>query len=177
MTAFLVLIDDDADKKRFEELYYKYKGLMAHVAAEKFGNREDIEEILQEAFLYIAKNFDKVGDIHSGRTKCFVCVITEGFAIDKYRKEKKNLNNIPPDNDIADEKDTDFSLNSKAELNMAMNALNDEYRNFLYLKYVFGYKSKEIAAAYGLSDAYVRKKIQLAKAEIKKHLEVNDESF
>lgn len=171
MIVFLDLIDDSNDKKRFEQLFYKYKGLMAHIAYEKFSNTEDVEKILQEAFLYIAKNFDKVGEINSKRTKCFVSVITEGFAIDKYRKEKKNLNNIPIENIILDEKSINFDLNSQIELKTAIDSLNDEYRNFLYLKYVFGYKSKEIAELYNITDAYVRKKIQFAKIEIKNQLE------
>lgn len=88
MIAFLDLIDDYEEKERFKELYNTYRGLMAHIARIKTSSYEDVEDILQDTFFYIAKNFNKIGEIDSPKTKCFISVITEGFAISKYRKEK-----------------------------------------------------------------------------------------
>lgn len=81
MIAFLDLIDDYENKERFKQLYHKYKGLMAHIASKKVESQEDIEDVLQDSFLYIAKNFSKVGDINLNSTKRYVAVITEGYAI------------------------------------------------------------------------------------------------
>lgn len=49
--------------------------------------------------------------------------------------------------------------------------LDDESKIFLYLKYIYHYKSKEIADMYGVKDTYVRKKIQSAKNKLKKYFE------
>lgn len=174
MIAFLDLIDDDEDKERFKKLYCKYKGLMAHIASEKLKNQDDIEDVLQESFLYIAKNFSKVGDINSNSTKRYVAVITEGYAIKKYNIERKQLyhfndiKDIDVDNTISDEY---FNSYDKADLKMVISSLNDEYRNLIYFTYVLGYTSKEISEIYGLSADNIRKKIQFAKLEIKKNLE------
>ncbi len=174
MIAFLDLIDDYENKERFKNLYCKYKGLMAHIAYEKLKNQEDVEDVLQDSFLYIAKNFSKVGDINSNSTKRYVAVITEGYAIKKYNIEKKQLNHlnnamdIDTDDIISDEY---FNAYDKADLRMVINSLNDEYRNLIYFTYVLGYTSKETAEIYGLSSDNIRKKIQFAKLEIKKNLE------
>ncbi len=177
MIAFLDLIDDYNDKERFKELYNTYRGLMAHIASTKTNSHEDIEDILQDAFFYIAKNFNKIGEIDSPKTKYFVSVITEGFAISKYRKEKKHINTLSTEDVIeVDIPYYDFDIYSKVDLNLVIDTLSDEYRNLIYLTYIFGYKSKEIAGIYGLTDSNVRKKIQFAKAEIRNKLESGDKN-
>ncbi len=175
MIAFFDLIDNYEDRERFKQLYEKYRGLMAHIAGSKAETPEDVEDILQDAFFYIAKNFDRVGTVDSPRTKCFVSVITEGFAISRYRKEKKYINTLSSDEIMESEIPyNDFDVYSKVDLAIIIDSLNEEYKNLLYLTYIFGYKSKEIAAVYGLTDSSIRKKIQNAKAEIRKKLESRD---
>lgn len=172
MIAFLDLIDNYEDKERFKHLYHKYRGLMAYIAGEKVSTQEDIEDVLQEAFFYIAKHFEKIGDIESNRTKCYIAAITEGYAIKKYKAENKH--DIHPNEDLnIDEisEDIDFSSYDKAELSMVIDELSDEYKNLLYLTYVFGYSSKEISEMLGLSDANIRKRIQFAKTKVRDKLE------
>ncbi len=173
MIAFLDLIDNDKDKERFEQLYNKYRGLMAYIINEKVHTKEDVEDVLQDAFFYIAKNFNKIGDINSSQTKSFICVVTEGFAISKFRKEKRHMNNIPFDEVYTPNSsyNDDFDIYNKSDLKMIINTLSDEYKNILYLTYAFGFKSKEIANIYGLTDSNVRKKIQFAKAKVRNKLE------
>lgn len=171
MIAFLDLIDDYEEKERFKELYNTYRGLMAHIAGTKTNFHEDIEDILQDAFFYIAKNFNKIGEIDSPKTKCFISVITEGFAISKYRKEKKYMDILS----VGDITETDISYNdfdaySEIEFKAVIDTLSDEYRNLIYLTYMFDYKSKEIAGIYGLTASNIRKKLQFAKNEIRNKL-------
>ncbi len=171
MIAFLDLIDDYEEKERFKELYNTYRGLMAHIARTKASSYEDVEDILQDTFFYIAKNFNKIGEIDSPKTKCFISVITEGFAISKYRKEKKYMDILS----VGDITETDISYNdfdaySEIEFKAVIDTLSDEYRNLIYLTYMFGYKSKEIAGIYGLTASNIRKKLQFAKNEIRNKL-------
>ena len=172
MVAFLDLIDDDEDKERFRSLYIKYKGLMAYIINEKVHTKEDVEDVLQEVFFYIAKNFYKIGDINSNETKNFICIVTEGFAISQFRKEKRHINNITFEEAYAtNASHDDFDTYNVTELKMLLNTLSDESRNILYLTYVFGLTSKEVAKIYGITDSNVRKKIQFAKAKIRKELQ------
>lgn len=174
ITVFLTLIDDYDDRERFKKLYGKYRGLMAKVASEKVYSKEDIEDVLQDAFFYIARNFSKIGEVDSQRTKNYLCVITESFAISKFRKEKKYLNTASFDETADIEPaEIDFNLYDAAELEIALESLSDEYRNLMYLTYVFGYSSKEIAALYHITDSNIRKKIQFAKERLKNLLEGN----
>ena len=52
--------------------------------------------------------------------------------------------------------------------------LCEQDKILLYLKYVYGYKSVEIADIYGVSDTYVRKRIQTPKKKLKDSLGQSD---
>lgn len=90
MIAFLNLLDTQAEKEEFIRLYDKYKNLLYWIAFQKTNNIDTAEECVQETFLYVAKHFDKIEDVESKRTKCYLSVIVNGFAIDVYNKSLKS---------------------------------------------------------------------------------------
>lgn len=54
------------------------------------------------------------------------------------------------------------------ELSSAIESvLSEEEKIYIYLKYVYGYKSAEIAEIYNVTDISVRKKLERAKAKLK----------
>lgn len=167
---FLSVIEDQNDKQKFIKLYDTYKDLLYWVAFGKTNNSQDAEECVQETFFYVAKHFEKVGDVYSKRTKCYLVTIVTGFAIDVYNESKKFSGLSIDDKSIYSIED--FNAFDRLELLSAFDkALDEESRVFLYLKYIYGYKSAEIAEMYRVKDAYVRKKIQRAKEKLRKYLD------
>jgi RNA polymerase sigma-70 factor (ECF subfamily) len=172
MIAFLDLIDDYEDKIRFKELYNEYLGLIVSIARSKVHTSQDVEDAVQDTLFYIAKNFNRIGDLKSASTKCYIATITEGIAINRYNKETKYQNykvHSSISEDLID--GCNLDVYDITDIKLVIDNLCDEYRNLIYLTYVFGYKSKEIAQVYNMSDSNVRKKLQFARAEIKKQLE------
>lgn len=174
MIAFLDLLDTQEEKNKFEQLYNKYSNLLMWVAKGKLNDNRCAEEAVQDAFLYIAMHFHKIGDVDSKMTKGYLCSIVKGFAINKYNKENKVVNLSEEAEELASlslsEERFIESLN-EIELKEAINNLSDESKNYLYLTYVYGYTSKEIAEMYNISPELVRKKIQFAKRDVKKYYE------
>ena len=66
---FLNLLDTQTEKDRFTELYDTYKDLLYWIALKRTNNIEDAEECVQETFFYVAKHFEKIGEVKSKRTK------------------------------------------------------------------------------------------------------------
>lgn len=60
MLIYLSMIESEADKSLFEQLYIRYKGLMYHIAYRILQNREDAEDAVHQAFVSIAKNIKKL---------------------------------------------------------------------------------------------------------------------
>lgn len=171
MTAFLTLIDSEEDKSRFCAFYEKYIGLVIWIAKSKLNNNQYLaEECAQETFLYFAKNFSKVGEVESPQTKAFVGVVATTFAIKCFHKEIEKKSS---EDDLLDEKDCDIkALDSfnEIELKNAVDAIDDELKNLIYLKYYFGFKNKEISKLTGESEYLIRKKLATALLNVKKNL-------
>ena len=78
---FLNLLDTQNEKNKFIKLYDTYSDLLYWIALKKTSCIEDAEECVQETFLYVAKHFDKIGEINSKKTKIYLSTIITGFAI------------------------------------------------------------------------------------------------
>lgn len=167
---FLNLIDTQTEKEKFSLLYDKYKNLLYWIAFKRTNNVEDAEECVQETFFYVAKHFEKIGDVDSKSTKCYLSTIVTGFAIDLYHDSQKI--DIFSNGDDDGLKDVEYFENfEKVELlSVFDDLLDEESRIFLYLKYIYEYKSSEIAEIYKVKDSYVRKKLQYAREKLKRNL-------
>ena len=155
---FLNLLDTQSEKDKFANLYDKYKNLLYWISYGKTKSSQDAEECVQETFFYVAKHFEKIGDVNSSKTKGYLATIVTGFSIDIYNNMTQNLSYF-------DNIET-FELSCAIE-----NVLSEEEKIYVYLKYVYGYKSTEIAEIYNVTDISVRKKIERAKAKLKKYFE------
>ena len=174
MIAFLDLLDTDEEKSKFKQLYYKYNDLLMWIAMDKLKNQHFAEEAVQDAFFYIAKNFDKVGEVDSRYTKGYLSRVVEGLSINKYNKEKKIISLSDDEEEYATyarDDDTFFDNLEVLDLKDAVSKLSDESQNYLYFTYFYGYTSNEIAEMYSISPESVRKKIQFAKRDIRKYFE------
>ena len=90
MLVYLQLIDSPEEQSRFEELYITYRKLMFHVAKGILGNDQDAEDAVHDAFLSIAKNFDKISTEDRLKTKAFVVIVVENKAIN-IKKEARSV--------------------------------------------------------------------------------------
>ena len=81
LSLYLTLIDTEEDKLRFTDLYERYRHLMFYVAQDILKDEHLAEDAVQEAFLRIAKNFHKVGEINCPRTRNFSVIIVRNTAI------------------------------------------------------------------------------------------------
>ncbi len=171
MGLFLNLLDTQTEKEKFIELYDIYKDLLYWIALKRTNCNEDAEECVQETFFYIAKHFEKINDVNSKKTKIYLSTIVTGFAINIYNHSNRtDIIEIDNENETTDLKY--FENFQKIELLSVLNkALDEESRVFFYLKYLYNYKSKEIAEVYKVKDSYVRKKLEYARRKLRKQLE------
>ena len=97
--------------------------------------------------------------------------IVTGFAIDAYRNSLK-LNVVSNDDSNSLDDVGYFENFDKVELlSVFEKSLDQESKIFFYLKYIYGYKSSEIAEIYKVNAPYVRKKLQLAREKLKQNLD------
>ena len=79
---YLALIEDQAGRKKFEQLYEKYHNLMYHRAYEIMNDEQIAEDAVSEALIKLAINLHNVGEAESTSAKAFTMQILEHTAID-----------------------------------------------------------------------------------------------
>lgn len=157
---YLSMIDNQEDKNKFEEIYYKYKNLMLNRAYDILNDSGLAEDAVQNSFLIILKNISKINDIESKKTKGYVLVITENSAKKIYNKEHKIIKTDFQDYEpVSNVEDSFESKNSVEVLKEQIESLADIYSSVMILKYFNDLNDKEIASALSISVPTVRKRI------------------
>lgn len=153
----------------FEEIYMYYKNYLYTIIFDVIRDEQYAEDALQETFIKIFKNADKIENVKDNKTKRMVSVIAKNTAIDFYRKRKKQFENEAEyeKQDMIADKNTFTDMNGEeSELLIAISRLTDKYRNVLLLKYSSGFSNEEIAEIMGISVVNVRKIISRGKKQL-----------
>lgn len=167
---YLAFIDSEPEKHKFEQLYMQYKNLMFYTAKELLQDDHLAEDAVSATFMQVAKNMHKIGAVEDKKTKWLLLTIVERTAINMYHKRRKEQQNNTAliDNVHLHGGHTHDATNDVAE---AILKLSPDYQQVMMLKYVHGYKSKEIAAMLGYSVSKVDQLMSRGRKQLLKFLE------
>lgn len=85
----LMMIDTPEDKRKFVILYEKYRYLMFKIARNILRDPYLAEDAVHDAFVHIAQNMNKIGEIESLYTKRYLVTVAKNAAIDLYRRQNR----------------------------------------------------------------------------------------
>lgn len=156
-------------QERFVELYNIYSGSMYRIAYSILRDEGLAQDAVQQTFLKLFSDMDRVGEPRSGKTRSYIVVLVRNTAIDSYRKRKReqalyldDLEQVPVcDAPLPEE--TAIDAQSREDVECALNALGDKYAVILLLRYCHGYRNKEIAERLDMTEASVASRIFQAK--------------
>lgn len=176
MICFM-LVDTEEERDKLEALIYRYKGMMFCTINDIINDEHLTEDILQEVFIKIALNIEKVNnDINSNRAKSFIMTITKNTAFDFYRKNAK-LRDKEYCVEEFDEKafyefDEESIISEEPENKIitVIKSLKEKYRDVLVLKYEHNFEDNEIAKALNITEDNVRQRISRGKKMIEEKL-------
>lgn len=137
-------------------------------------NREDAEDIMQEAFLKAFQKMHQLKD--SVSLGGWLKRIAVNMSLDKVRKKKKELWIEEVSKDISSEAEEELEITpamSVDDVKKAINRLKEKYRIVLILYLLEGYNLREIAALLKLKESTVRNQFSRGKRnlvlELNKH--------
>ena len=116
MLVYLSMIESESDKSLFEQLYIRYKGL-------------------------IAKNIKKITEVDCPKTYGYIVTIIERKSIDSLRANK----HIVSTDFEESEPGIEIPPPGEGGLADAIAKLNPRYREVILLHYAYGYKTSELA--------------------------------
>lgn len=179
-TSILQIIYDT-----FEEIYHKYKAMVANLAYSILKDEHYSEDVLQETMIKLSKCREKIESLDENGCHHFVYTVARNSAIDVYRKRKKDwdneiivyfseeepLCNVEGVSDIAAFANMYGFSESMVS---ALNKLDFQDKDILCYKYGAGYNAREIGRILDRSSNYVNKRLQRAEKKLAFILENED---
>ena len=162
MMSFFMMINTGEEQSRFEKLYRAYRGLMFYVANRILQNEQDAEDAVQQAFMKIAENMDKIDALFSPKTRSYVVTIVENKAIDLYRA-KQRTGTV----EYGDAAGLTVEPPEEKGLAGCILQLPPRLRQVILLKYYHGFTLREIAKQLGITQANAEKLHQRAKSKLR----------
>lgn len=148
LALYLAYLDDENDKKLFEEIYLSYRKQMVTFAITILGNEDDAQDAVGDVFLRIAqKNWDVVRRIENETDlRNYLLKATKNTSLNKIMYKKKE--NVSLDTIIEYEMERIDDLSDDTFLEVICNkfeydkvlqaicSLNEKYRDVMYCHYV-----------------------------------------
>lgn len=160
------------DYKKMEQLYEIYEQKIYSVAYLILNNVQQAEDVVQETFITLYNNLEKVNSLNVQELKRYILRIAKNKAIDSYRKNirqgqlleeyQKELTEIVDEN----VEDWEQRVMSEIQIDTLLVVLSESYRQVFKYKVFYNLSYQEISELMGLTEANVRKQFERARKRI-----------
>lgn len=166
ITDHLVSRCKKGDTLAFRELYNAYSAAMYNICLRMTGNPADAEDTLQEAFMQVFKNIERLEN--AGSVTAWIKRIVVNHCLSHLRRKKvyfEEVDNIDVEEEtIVDESDFAWTV---AAIKEAIHVLPHGYRTVLNLYIFEEYSHKEIASMLDISESTVKTQYMRAKDKVR----------
>lgn len=167
LSFFLSVLESEADRQRFTEIYNQYHALVERTTIRLLKNQEDAEDAVQNTFVQIIRHFKKVFEIDCKNLPFWIISIAKNESLMILRK-KNRISLLEDWESISKEAESVTEYN---ELVRLFSKLPETYRAALEMRYLLEYSGKEIAQKLGLSESAVNTRIFRGKALLREIVE------
>ena len=157
LAVCLALIDDESDKKGFEQLVHKYENRLYTVAYGILKSHSLAEDAVWNTFFNVANNYKKICDLPVHKMEAYLIVTIRNASYRIYNSEKKHINDISIENSEINIPVADFNKFDTDLLSQAISELDEKYRYVIAYRYFYGLNADEIAKLMGIARRTVYK--------------------
>jgi RNA polymerase sigma-70 factor (ECF subfamily) len=170
------------DQQAFAELVGLYQDKLYHMAYRMLNNRQEAEDVVQEAFLRVYNNLERYDD--NMKFSTWIYRIATNLCIDRLRKRRPSYSldaessefegldgyaMIPSDNRTP-ESETLLSETQRI-IHQAMETLPPKYKTVMVLRYLHELSLQEIGDALGMPVTTVKTRVHRGREFLRKKLE------
>ena len=167
LAFFLAVLESEADREKFTELYEQYHGLIEKTAMRILKNQQDAEDAVQNTFVQIIRHFVKVLEIDCKNLPFWIISVVKNESLMILRKQKR----VIPLEDWDSVTVEAESVSEYSELVQLFSKLPDTYRAALEMRFLLEYSGKEIARRLGISESAVNTRISRGRALLREIIE------
>jgi RNA polymerase sigma-70 factor, ECF subfamily len=149
-------------------IYTQFNQSLLAFIKSKIRSKEDAEDILQNVFIKISSNVDKLSE--DEKLKSWIFTITRNAIIDYYRvnaSKKKVAVGEEFDDDIFESPDPDPTQGLDQCMGSMIDLLPTEYRDIIIDSEIKGTKQKDLAEKYGMAYPSMRSRVQRGRERLK----------
>jgi RNA polymerase sigma-70 factor, ECF subfamily len=148
-------------------LYTQFHNPVLGYIRSKIRPKEDAEDVLQNIFIKVSSNVDKLNS--EEKLQSWIFTITRNAIIDYYRvnASRKNMSMNEPEGDILEAETFDSTKGLEQCMDRMINLLPDEYREIIIDSELKGVKQKELAEKYGVAYPTMRSRVQRGRERLK----------
>ena len=175
LSALLLMIDDETDRELVRSLYEANEQLMYNVAYNILHNRTDAEDAVQDSFVSVIRNLEKIRGIDCNETRFYLVIVVKNISLNMLKKKQRHLAvdidevfDAKSDVNIEDEI---ISRVSSEEIKCALRDLSDNDYEIMFLYLIREHTPSEIAQLLGITGNQARQRIFRARQRLIKHLE------
>lgn len=153
-------------RSRFNEIHTLYRPTMLNVAVGVLKDHHLAEDAVQEAFMRIARNLHKIGDINCPPTRAYVVTIVRNVSLSMVARLKRQapIERLDAEEILCDGMEDAIFEQMDYELALSIiQTLPQIYRETLLLYYVEELNTIEIAQRIEVSTETVKKRLQRGK--------------
>lgn len=154
------------DARAFHELYEAYSKAMYNICLRMTGHSSDAEDVLQEAFVQVFRNLEKLESDSS--LTAWIKRIVVNHCLSYLRKKKVHWEEVgeteAADETAVDEEEHALTVSVVKE---AIRELPDGYRTVLNLYIFEEYSHREIAGLLGITESTVKTQFMRAKEKVR----------
>lgn len=168
-----------------EKLVDEHKDRMVGIAMKYTHNQQDAEDVVQETFLKIYRHVKDFKKVDCEEVIPLIVIYTKRTAIDFLRKKKRQVPQVSSTyvDEDGEMKDYDYDDNgltldeimiereTTKILGNHIDALTEEQRHIILLKYWYDKKDKDIAKIMGISETAVSTRLSRIKALLRERME------
>lgn len=168
---YLNLIEDEIQKRKFEDIYYEYRFQMFFLAQKILKNDADAEDVVHDVFMKIAvKHMPTVESIEDSEDlRNYLLKATKNTALNMKKKKERSFNvaekiremHIEKNKNLLDKEFVTELCNKMTydKLLDTMMNMSDTYKEVLYYHFVLGMTAKETAEFLDRKVSTVKKQI------------------
>lgn len=173
LAFYLAMIDTDEERSKFEELYKKYRNFLYNFSYAILRNPHYAEDAVHDAFLSLAQNMKNIEDKTCIQIRNYLIIIVRNASLLINNRRKREVCGEPFDEtfDPSDIEQEAEERDSRERLWALVKKLDVKFSDVLILRYFYGFKNKEIAAALKISLANVKIRLRRGKDALRILLE------
>lgn len=179
--TYILSIEDETKRKVVQNIFDMYYKHMMVCAMDILKNHYDAQDAVQDSFFNITTTYDKFANPASPSTAALVHIYTRNAAINVYNKNRVRSKSIIFCDDIdkstydmedatADVQQAAINHETAQMLSNAIDQLDSEYRDLIYLKYYYNMRNIDIAHIMNMKPNLVNGRIFSAKNKLREIL-------